>query len=33
MWVEELVVFLIKKMFSKVYDEGYSPLSPSEWDS
>jgi hypothetical protein len=28
-----LVVFLIKKMFSKVYDEGYSPLSPSEWDS
>jgi hypothetical protein len=21
-----------KKMFSKVYDEGYSPLSPFEWD-
>jgi hypothetical protein len=27
------VVFLKRKMFSKVYDEGYSPLSPFEWDS
>jgi hypothetical protein len=27
------VVFLKRKLFSKVYDEGYSPLSPFEWDS
>jgi hypothetical protein len=27
------MVFLKRKMFSKVYDEGYSPLSPFEWDS
>jgi hypothetical protein len=33
MWVEEMVVFLKRKMFYKeVYDEGYSPLSPLEWD-
>jgi hypothetical protein len=27
------VVFLKREIFSKVYDEGYTPLSPFEWDS
>jgi hypothetical protein len=31
--LREMVIFLKRKMFSKVYDEGYSPLSPFEWDS
>jgi hypothetical protein len=31
MWVGALV-FLKEKCFQKVYDEGYSPLSPTEWD-
>jgi hypothetical protein len=31
--LRKMVVFLKRKMFSKVYDEGYSPLSPFEWDS
>jgi hypothetical protein len=31
--LRKMVVFIKRKMFSKVYDEGYSPLSPFEWDS
>jgi hypothetical protein len=31
--LRKMVVSLKRKMFSKVYDEGYSPLSPFEWDS
>jgi hypothetical protein len=31
--LRKMVVFLKRKMFSKVYDEGYSLLSPFEWDS
>jgi hypothetical protein len=31
MWVDTMVVFL-KNAFKEVYDEGYSPLSPIEWD-
>jgi hypothetical protein len=27
------VYFLKRKILSKVFDEGYSPLSPFEWDS
>jgi hypothetical protein len=31
MWVEEMVVISKKEnVFKKVYDEGYSPLSPFE---
>jgi hypothetical protein len=33
MWDEKRVVFLINDVFKKVYDEGYSPLSPFEWDN
>jgi hypothetical protein len=29
----KMVFFLKRKMFSNVYDEGYSSLSPFEWDS
>jgi hypothetical protein len=27
------VVFLLNDVFQKVYDEGYSSLSPFEWDN
>jgi hypothetical protein len=30
---EKRVVFLLSDVFKKVYDEGYSPLSPFEWDN
>jgi hypothetical protein len=31
MWVDAMV-FVKKKCFQRVYDEGYSPLSPTERD-
>jgi hypothetical protein len=31
MWVGAMV-FVKEKCFQKVYDEGYSPLSPTKWD-
>jgi hypothetical protein len=31
-WVEAIVVFLKRNVFKEVYDEGYSPLSPTKWD-
>jgi hypothetical protein len=31
MWVGAMI-FQKEKCFQKVYDEGYSPLSPTEWD-
>jgi hypothetical protein len=31
MWDEKRAVFLLNDVFKKVYDEGYSPLSPFEW--
>jgi hypothetical protein len=33
MWVEAMVFKKKEKCFQKVYDEGYSPLSPTEWDA
>jgi hypothetical protein len=34
MWVEERGGISKKEQcFQKVYDEGYSPLSPFEWDN
>jgi hypothetical protein len=33
MWDEKRAVFLLNDVFKKVYDEGYSPLSPFEWDN
>jgi hypothetical protein len=33
MWDEKRVVFLLNDVLKKVYDEGYSPLSPFEWDN
>jgi hypothetical protein len=33
MWDEKRAVFLLNDVFKKVYDEGYSPLSPLEWDN
>jgi hypothetical protein len=33
MWDEKRAVFLPNDVFKKVYDEGYSPLSPFEWDN
>jgi hypothetical protein len=33
MWDEKRVVFLMNNVLKKVYDEGYSPLSPFERDN
>jgi hypothetical protein len=32
MWVEAMVFLKKRNVFKEVYDEGYSPLSPFEWD-
>jgi hypothetical protein len=32
MWDEKRAVFLLNDVLKKVYDEGYSPSSPFEWD-